>query len=265
VVVLNVYSPLVHPQLINGQSDGRIPVLLIHGYHSGPEVWDDWLNKFHNDGFIAEAAYFHIDNKDDHCGSSKTHAQDLGAIIKDFKNKTHSDKINIVAHSKGGLDARMYLANDPLNDIEKLIVIGIPNQGSPMANWAKMVSSDMAPLFGEFLCAPAIYDLIPYSEATRSQINDNTKYYTIAGDWSPSLYNTFNFSYPPDDSASHQADWLPIERWGSIFINGSDDGMVPLKSAASSEFKNIGVTSDCHTNLIGIQEYNMVKNTLLSR
>ena len=59
VVVLNVYSPLVHPQLINGQSDGRIPVLLIHGYHSGPEVCDDWLNKFHNDCFIAEADYFH--------------------------------------------------------------------------------------------------------------------------------------------------------------------------------------------------------------
>ena len=63
MVVLNVYSPLVHPQLINCQSDGRIPVLLIHGYHSGPEVCDDWLNKFHSDGFMAEGDYFHIDIK----------------------------------------------------------------------------------------------------------------------------------------------------------------------------------------------------------
>jgi triacylglycerol esterase/lipase EstA (alpha/beta hydrolase family) len=70
---------------------------------------------------------------------------------KRLKNKTHSDKINIVAHSKGGLDARMYLANDPLNDVEKLIMIGTPNQGSPIANWAKMLPADMAPLFGEFL------------------------------------------------------------------------------------------------------------------
>jgi|SRR3954451_13634382 hypothetical protein len=38
--------------------------------------------------------------------------------------------------------------------------------------------------------------------------------------------------------------------------------MVPLKSTTSNEFKNIEVTNDCHTNLIGIQEYNMVKNTL---
>jgi hypothetical protein len=107
--------------------------------------------------------------------------------------------------------------------------------------------------------------LIPCSDAVRSQIHNGTTYYTIAGNLTPSPYNPFNFYYPLDDRACHQADWLPIERWGSIFINGSDDGMVPLKSAASSEFKNIGVTSDCHTNLIGIQEYNMVKNTLLSR
>src|SRR6476619_2167548 len=187
VVVLNVYSPLAHPQLINGQSDGRISVLLIHGYHSDPEVWDDWLNKFHNDGFIAEAAYFHIDNKDDYCGSSKAHAQELGAIIKDFKNKTHSDKINIVAHSKGGLDARMYLTNDPLNDVEKLLMIGTPNQGSPIANWTKIVPSDMTSLFGEFLYTHAIYDLIPGSNATRSQIHNGTTYYTIAENWTPLL------------------------------------------------------------------------------
>jgi len=143
----------------------------------------------------------------------------------------------------------MYLTNDPLNDVEKLIMIGTPNQGSPIANWTKIVPSDMTPLFGEFLYAPAIYDLIPGSNATRSQIHNGTTYYTIAGNWTPSPYSPFNFSYPPDDRTYRQADWLPIEIWGSIFINGSDDGMMPLKSAASSEFKNIGVTNDCHTNL----------------
>lgn len=95
----------------------------------------------------------------------------------------------------------MYLANDLLNDVEKLIMIGTPNQGSPIANWAKMLPSDMAPLFGEFLCTPAIYDLIPCSDTVRSQIHNGTTYYTIAGNRTPSLYNTFNFSYPPVNGA----------------------------------------------------------------
>ena len=81
----------------------------------------------------------------------------------------------------------MYLTNDPLNDVEKLITIGTPNQGSPIANWTKIVPSDMTPLFGEFLYAPAIYDLIPGSNATRSQIHNGTTYYTIAGNWTPLL------------------------------------------------------------------------------
>ena len=81
----------------------------------------------------------------------------------------------------------MYLTNDPLNDVEKLLMIGTPNQGSPIANWTKIVPFDMTPLFGEFLYAPAIYDLIPGSNATRSQIHNGTTYYTIAGNWTPLL------------------------------------------------------------------------------
>ncbi len=246
--------------LANSQSNDHLPILLIHGFHSGPEVWNDWLKKLHDDGFIAEAAYFPTD---DHCGSTQSHAQQLSAIIQAFKNKTHSNKINIVTHSKGGLDARMYLAHDKLDDVKKLIMIGTPNHGTPMANWSKNVPSMMAPMFGEFLCAPAVDDLIPGSNATQSQPHNGTMYYTIAGNWTPSN-DPINF-FSLNDPNCKQGAWLPVERWGSMFIKGADDGMVPLSSAAPKEFKNIGVTNDCHTNLIGTAEYDMVKNTLLSK
>ena len=35
----------------------------------------------------------------------KDHAKELNKIVNDFKLETGSSKINIVAHSKGGLDA----------------------------------------------------------------------------------------------------------------------------------------------------------------
>jgi pimeloyl-ACP methyl ester carboxylesterase len=262
LVVSIIFGPLFSMPFANGQPEGPLPVLLIHGYNSGPSVWSQWLQNLHDDGFIAEAAFFPID---DSCGSSESHALQLSNIIQDFRIKTHSDKINIVAHSKGGLDARMYLANDPFNDdVEKLIMIGTPNYGSPLAIGSLTVPPPIVPFFQAFgLCAPAVFDLIPGSDATQSQINHNTLYYTIAGDWSPSFYY-FNFLYPYDTSC-HQLNWLPLERWGSLVINGDDDGIVPLNSAAApNDFINIGVTSDCHTNLFGINEYNMVKDTLLS-
>jgi pimeloyl-ACP methyl ester carboxylesterase len=253
---------LVQFTFVNAQSDERLPVLLIHGYHSGPEVWTNWVNQLHRDGFDAEAVYF---ENDDDCGSSKAHAYELNEIIEQFKVMTNSDKINIVAHSKGGLDARWYLANDLFNDdVEKLIMIGTPNHGSPLAIGSLYVPPFIYPLWQDFVCWPVIYDLIPGSDATRAPINDNTLYYTIAGDWSPSPYYYPNFFYPPFDPSCSQSYWLPFERWGNLAISTLDDGIVPLWSAAPNEFVNIGTTNNCHTNLFTSEEYEMVINTLAS-
>lgn len=67
------------------------------------------------------------------------------------------------------------------------------------------------------------------------------------------------------DSDCPQRSWLPLQRWASDFlIFEGDDGIVPLWSAASQQFENIGVTDNCHTNLFEIdEEYEIVKEILL--
>ena len=260
IITSTSLGALVQFSFVNAQSDERLPVLLIHGYHSGPEVWTHWVNQLHRDGFDAEAVYF---ENDDDCGSSKSHAYELNEIIEQFKVRTNSDKINIVAHSKGGLDARWYLANDLFNDdVEKLIMIGTPNLGSPLAYGTLTVPPLLIPYWKEIMCWPAVYDLIPGSAATQSPMNSNTRYYTIAGNWYPDLYS--NFFFPLDDSSCNQPSWLPFERWGTLVIWGPDDGIVPLGSTTPVGFRNIGVTHNCHTNLFGAEEYNKVKNELLA-
>jgi hypothetical protein len=82
--------------------------------------------------------------------------------------------VNIVVHTKGGLDARVYLGSNLSNDdIVNLIMIGTPNTGSPLANENN-------------LCQPAIYDLRLAPPVTNVEPNNNIKYYTIAGNWIPS-------------------------------------------------------------------------------
>jgi hypothetical protein len=86
-------------------------------------------------------------------------------------------QVNIVGHSKGGLDARVFLANNAFTNnkaVANLIMIGTPNAGSPIAQ-----SSN--------ICKPAVEDLKPGAADTKVGMNPNTKYYTIAGDWNPSL------------------------------------------------------------------------------
>lgn len=231
-------------------------------------MWNQWLPELQEAGITAKAVRFPVD---DVCGSSESHAQQLEKIVQDFKTKTKADRINIVAHSKGGLDARVYLSNNPSNDdVSKLIMIGTPNLGSPAAtatvdyaSIAILYYPMLYPYLIEFYCFPALNDLVEGSEASEAKINENTDYYTIAGNWTPAPYFTyFDLSF---DSNCPQLDWLPLERWiGDYVIGEEDDGIVPLSSAASEQFENIGVTNDCHTNLFEIdEEYEIVKEKLL--
>jgi pimeloyl-ACP methyl ester carboxylesterase len=154
-----------------------------------------WTRKRGNQG---QSSPFPID---DDCGSSESHAQQLDTIVQRFKIETGADKINVVTHSKGGLDTRAYLSNDLSNDdIANLIMIGTPNLGSPLATaslafaaGSLTISPMMYPYLRAFFCLPALQDLVPDSPATEAEINENTQYYTIAGDWTPSPY--YNFFY----------------------------------------------------------------------
>ena len=238
LVPLFVVNAVSYPPLVYSQNETKpLPVLLIHGYKSGPEVWNQWVPELLEDGFKAKAVRFPIN---DPCGSSESHAQQLERIVQDFKTETGKDKINIVAHSKGGLDARVYLANNPSNDdVSKLIMIGTPNQGSPAATAtvdyafiALLYNPLLYPYLIAFYCFPALNDLVEGSVASEAEINENTDYYTIAGNWIPEHYFTyFDLS---SDSNCPQLDWLPLERWiGDYVIAGEDDdGIVPLSSAA---------------------------------
>ena len=141
---------------VYAQQSKPLPVLLIHGYKSGASVWTEW-NKFLTNSHIPHKAVTFPLNDD--CGSAQDHATQLKKIINDFRKETNSPKINIVAHSKGGLDTRIYLSNNISNDaVANFIMIGTPNKGSPVED--KFFSTD--------ICTPASSDLKTTSNISKS-------------------------------------------------------------------------------------------------
>ncbi len=244
---------------VNAQSE-NLPVLLIHGYFSKGSVWQTWEQLLRNDGIIARAVTFADDPRtfvdEDACGSAVDHATELDQIIEEFKRDTRSEKINIVAHSKGGLDARVYLANNLFDDdIANLIMIGTPNKGSILAD--RFGSTDP--------CKPAVFDFMTNSPILNVQKNSNTQYYTIAGDWLTFLVPV-PILFPPGftyiDINCPVSAWTPLEYTGRFQIIGSDDGIVPITSVESQGFMPLGRTNNCHTNLFGQEEYNMAREIL---
>ena len=232
------------PFVYSQQDNKPLPVLLIHGYLNDNSVWDEWVDNLETDGFNVQAVKF---DGNDKCGSAADHAKQLKKIVEDFKISTGSDKINIVGHSKGGLDARVYLANNPsIGDVANLIMIGTPNAGSPRAENRDPEVINNA----NWICSPfsdqAINDLIPGSAATQVKKNNHTQYYTIAGDWK----NIPEFCTPapipagcvPFDNQCRSGLFSLIEyqREGSKELKGPDDGLVPLKSVESGGFNSLG-------------------------
>ena len=222
----------------NASNSSTLPVLLIHGYMADASVWNKWVDLLKKDGISAYPVTFK--QSDDKCGSAAEHAKELSKIIGQIKDETGQNKVNIVGHSKGGLDARVYLANET-KDVANLIMIGTPNAGSPLAESIEVGT-------------PAVYDLRPGAAATEVKMNPNTKYYTIAGEWNPQLENyqllTF-FSFEQSGFSS-----LPIP----------NDGMVPLSSVESQDyFINLGHSKSCHSNLLSEYEYKLAKDLILEK
>lgn len=215
----------------NSQPDSSpLPVILIHGYRQDASVWQTWEDLLESDG-IPHGSITFVQSDDD-CGSAKDHAMELRHIVQNVLLQTGSEQINIVGHSKGGLDARVYLQSGT-DDVANLIMIGTPNDGSPLAD-----------IYNDTECMPAAADLKRGSSASRANENTNTDYHTISGDW--------RWGYP----------WFLIN--GNLEIPGPDDGWVPVASVESLGYADIlGRTDNEHANLLGAEEYDLARGVLL--
>jgi len=127
------------------------PVLLLHGFGLGsPASWQPsiaalskWFSKYQIIGPYLETIDFQ-----DPLGSVDTYPDSRAGWADKVKNKVNSllsstkygfytNKLNLVCHSMGGLAAREYLTNPkyPAGYVDKLILIGVPNLGAPLATY----------------------------------------------------------------------------------------------------------------------------------
>src|SRR5207244_2088734 len=64
--------------------------------------------------------------------SIQSNASKVGVEVQAAMNRWGVDKVNVVAHSKGGLDTRHYAETN--DKVENLVQLGTPNEGSPLAD-----------------------------------------------------------------------------------------------------------------------------------
>ena len=110
------------------------PIVLIHGYMSGADCWDDFIPLYEQLGYELGKNLFNFAYSDEEHpakGDCVDYATRLSQTIDQILTTTNKPKVILVVHSMGGLISRYYIEQlNGADKVAKLIMLGTPNRGS---------------------------------------------------------------------------------------------------------------------------------------
>lgn len=131
-------------EFIRESEELRDPIVVIPGILGSTEQNEEWVfdpifhtydtlvRSLESNGYEEGSTLFLMPY--DWYRSNVHTANDLRDRISEIRQQTNWPKVDIVAHSMGGLVARQYIENDQyLDDVDQLITLGTPHNGSPKA------------------------------------------------------------------------------------------------------------------------------------
>lgn len=209
------------------------PVLLVHGFNSGPETWKNmktWLTSggINKDGGVVDShAHPAADGRVFSMQFSRPYnplsnnATELRSAIDNICAATGASEVDVVAHSMGGLDTRLYL--DQGNEkVKKLVMIATPNHGSVLADLEltfRELGLPIKPPTDNPLIRQTLTDLSEVrgdNNPTLAQLNKNwnrqrgrADMCVIAGNGKPTLKNRFWITVRGDGAVSQESAKMP--------------------------------------------------------
>jgi triacylglycerol lipase len=114
------------------QPDRPTPVLVIPGWS------DDETNLAALGGRLTSAGWdagrVHTLSFEDPVGSNRDHAREIAQAVMSLKARTGAERIDIVAHSMGGLATRYFLLNGGDAHVRRVVFLATPHQGTLTAH-----------------------------------------------------------------------------------------------------------------------------------
>lgn len=162
------------------------PTVFAHGILSSHEIWlQPWSATLQGAGI-----YTHDSLDMGALDSIGNNAGKIGVAVEETRQRYGVDSVNMVVHSKGGLDSRHYVEGN--EGVDRIVQLGTPNAGSPLADLAQSlvvkIGGPAAALIGG-LAAPAGVQLTtPYMALYNSThaLSPEVDFSVMAGDYSAS-------------------------------------------------------------------------------
>ncbi len=112
----------------------RYPIVLVHGLCMKDTFFLKSWGRI--DRILRIQGYTVYKSRVDAIGSVETNAAQLKEEILSILRETGAEKVNIIAHSKGGLDAKYMIQNlDMALRVASLTTLCTPHRGSPIASF----------------------------------------------------------------------------------------------------------------------------------
>lgn len=121
------------------------PVVMVHGYTGSSSSYDSMKDWLMSEGW--PESHLHAIQYSNTTGSNIPNAEELSQFIDQVLKKTKADKVDIIAHSMGGLSTRYYIKNLDGSKVDDVITLGSPHHGTDSAyfGWFTEGAREMMP------------------------------------------------------------------------------------------------------------------------
>lgn len=188
----------------------------------------------------------------DGLGTTETNAHQLDSFIKEVLEKEHVNKVNLIAHSKGGIDSKYFIENLNSNDVvATLTTLSTPFKGSAIASFILKFPNWMLKIIAWYL--NLIYKIFGDKNPNALQVckelqeveDINKECLTISSNIYCQSYTT-TMKRKRDDFVMS----IPLA-FSKYFSDANTDGLVPESSAKIGEYKGKAIEdSISHSEIV---------------
>ena len=215
----------------------KYPILLVHGFGFRDWRYFNYWGRIPAE-LIKNGAKIYYGHQEAFA-TVDYNAQLIRNKVMEIVNETGCEKVNIIAHSKGGLDSRYAIAKLGIEDhVASLTTVGTPHRGSEVADYAERLPDSIYRSVADFM-----------DKKYRSFGDKNPDFYTACHQFGTAYAAKFNEEIKDSEKVYVQSytsvmkNFFSFDVLGFTYLllikHGRNDGLVTVESAKWGEFKGV--------------------------